>query len=68
MLTDMGAATVNEQTIDIDMHELNPKLFGKIAIPLPQATVRIVSFKVEPRSIPNTLTCDEDSLPVYTTE
>ena len=31
--------------------------YGKFTVPLPDASVRIVGFTVEPRSIPNNIRC-----------
>ena len=41
---------------------MHSKAKGKIKVPLPQSSVRIVGFTVKPRSIPNTVHCDNGLL------
>ena len=45
-----GSYGESQVTLDLDH-------FGKVTIPLPDASVRIVGFKVAPRSVPNTIRC-----------
>ena len=52
MITDLGVTTTQKQTIDLDVGDMS------IPVNIPQSMVRIVGFTVQPRSIPNSITCE----------
>ena len=53
-MTDLGATTTRQQTIDLDIGDMS------IPVKVPQSMVRIVGFKVHPKSIPPGTTCKTD--------
>jgi hypothetical protein len=61
--TQVIPSTVHESTIDLDLSDIaKTKGLGKIKVPLPQSSVRIVGFTVKPRSIPNNVLCNSGLL------
>lgn len=48
----MTGGSYGESQVTLDLAH-----FGKVTVPLPDASVRIVGFTVAPRSVPNTIRC-----------
>ena len=55
--TQIAGRSYGESQITIDLEN-----YGKFTVPLPDASVRIVGFTVEPRSIPNNVRCRDGLL------